>query len=89
MSIPIELQKQKYHFFDLNKLPHLKQCVSQRMILLSILLHLNVAKTLNQIEPKVYVADELKSGIVAQDEYIINLRPYFAQKMRGSCFSTI
>ena len=59
------------------------------MILLSILLRLNVAETFNQIEPKVCMADELKSGIVAQDEYIINLRPYFAQKMRGSCFSII
>ena len=59
------------------------------MVLLSMLLRLKVAETLGQIEPKVCVAEELKSGIAAQDEYIINLRPYVTKKTRGSCFSTI
>ena len=33
--------------------------------------------------------DELKSGIAAHQGYVINMRPYFADKTRGSCFSTI
>lgn len=59
------------------------------MMIINLMLRLKAAETLNQIEPKICVKDELKSGISANQGYVINLRPYFAEKTRGSCFSTI
>lgn len=89
MDIPVEQQNQKYQHFDMAKLPHLRKRISQRMMIMNLMIRLKVAETLNQIEPKICVRDELKFGIAANQGYVINLRPYFAEKTRGSCFSTI
>lgn len=47
LDLPVEQQNQKYQHFDLVKLPHLRTRISQRMILIALLLRLKTAEALN------------------------------------------